>query len=284
MGDVADGIGELALGQGAAAPVGEAGGLVQVAAKQALHQHGIAHRLAEAADHGGDLRVEDRVGNDSRQMMNDLNVLPRRMKDLQHVLVDHEVEEWLEVDVRREAVDEHLGVMRSHLDEAQARPEGLLAHELGIDGDEGRRRELGAGCGEVLGTGNQIHGGRGIAQRLARGQERQRRKLTKMGKVYRTRRQTARLEMPAMARAGSDCSGPLARYARRKAGISARLNGSPRWSWDRRPPAWRVGRKQSPYWPADGGWPTTAASTRTTSTATVHASAGSRVLMGILVI
>ena len=133
MHHVAERIGELALGEGAAAPIGEARGLVQVAAQQPLHQHGVAHRLAEAADHGRDLGVEDRMRDHARQMMNDFNVLARGVEHLQHPLIDHEVEEGLKVEPRREAVDQHLGAVRRHLDEAELRPKGLLAHELGVD-------------------------------------------------------------------------------------------------------------------------------------------------------
>ncbi len=63
---IAQRINQLALRQRAPAPVGEARGLVEVAVEQPLHQHRIAHRLAEAAHHGGDLRVEDRVGDHAR--------------------------------------------------------------------------------------------------------------------------------------------------------------------------------------------------------------------------
>ena len=66
-------------------------------------------------------------------MMNDFNVLACGMEDLQHPLIDHEVEEGLKVEPRREAVDQHLGAVRRHLDEAELRPKGLLAHELGVD-------------------------------------------------------------------------------------------------------------------------------------------------------
>jgi len=37
-----------------------------------------------------------------------------------------------EVEARRKAVDQHLGAVRRHLDEAELRPKGLLAHEFGV--------------------------------------------------------------------------------------------------------------------------------------------------------
>ena len=157
MHNVAERISELAVGEGAAAPIGEARGLVQVAVQQPLHQHGVAHRLAEAADHGRDLRVEDRMRDHPRQMMNDFNVLARGMEDLQHPLVDHQVEEGLEVEAGREAVDQHLGAVRRHLDEAEPRPEGLLAHELGVDRHKGSSAKPCASFGQFVGTGDKLH-------------------------------------------------------------------------------------------------------------------------------
>ena len=155
--DVAERISELAVGEGAPAPIGEARGLVQVAVQQPLHQHGVAHRLAEAADHGGDLRVEDRMRDHARQMMDDFNVLAGRMEDLQHLLVDHQIEERLKVEARREAVDQHLGAVRRHLDETEPRPKGLLAHELGVDRHKRRSAKPRASLGQVLGTGDEMH-------------------------------------------------------------------------------------------------------------------------------
>ena len=143
MGDVAKRVSELALRQRPPAPIGEARGLVEVAVQHPLHQHRIAHGLAEAADHGRDLGVEDRVRDRSRQMMNDFNVLARGMKDLEHPLIGHQVEERREVEAGREAVDENLGAVRRHLDQAELRPEGLLAHELGIDRHKGGTRRAG---------------------------------------------------------------------------------------------------------------------------------------------
>ena len=93
-------------------------------------------------------------------MMNDFNVLPRRMKDLEHALVDHQREERGEVEFRRERVDQGFGAVRGDLDQAEPRPEGLFAHEFGIDGDEGCSAELRAGFGQLVGTRDEVHGGR----------------------------------------------------------------------------------------------------------------------------
>jgi len=132
MHNVTKRIGELALGERAAAPVGEARSLVEVTVQEPLHQHRVAHGFAEAADHGGNLRVEDPMGDHPRQMMDNFNVLARRMKDLQYPLVDHQIEEGLKVEPWRETIDQHLSAVRRHLDEAELRPKGLLAHEFGV--------------------------------------------------------------------------------------------------------------------------------------------------------
>jgi len=53
-----------------------------------------------------------------------------------------------------------LAAFARHLDQAQLRPEGLLAHELGINRDEGGLAELDASFGEFVVAGDKLHGGR----------------------------------------------------------------------------------------------------------------------------
>ena len=45
-----------------------------------------------------------------------------------------------------------------HLDQAELRPVGALAHELGIDGDEGRLGVFPGQPGEVVCGGDYLHG------------------------------------------------------------------------------------------------------------------------------
>src|SRR6476659_3474822 len=90
-------------------------------------------------------------------MVNDFNVLPRRMKNLEHLLVDHQVEERFEVDAGGEAIHQDLGAVRRHLDEAELRPEGLLAHKLGVHRHKRSSAKPRAGLGQVLATGNEMH-------------------------------------------------------------------------------------------------------------------------------
>ena len=93
-------------------------------------------------------------------MMDNFNVLARRVKHLHDLLVDDEVEQGSKVEVRRLAVDQHLHAIGGDLHEAELRPKGLLAHELGVDRDERSAPELFARLFEFVGTRNQGHGGR----------------------------------------------------------------------------------------------------------------------------
>src|SRR5215475_6080674 len=79
------------------------------------------------------------------------------MKDLERLLVDHQVKEGLEVEAWSEAVDQDLGAVRRHLNEAELRPEGLLAHEFGVHCHKRGGAKPRAGLGQVLGTGNEMH-------------------------------------------------------------------------------------------------------------------------------
>ena len=70
--------------------------------------------------------------------MNDLEVLPARVKDLQHLFVVHEqVEQGLEVEPFGFGVDRRRFFAARDLDQAEVGPVGVLAHELGVHGDEG---------------------------------------------------------------------------------------------------------------------------------------------------
>ena len=61
MGDVGQRIGELLVGQRAVPPVGEARRFVEMRAGDLLDQLVAGNAVAEAADHGRDLRVEHRM-------------------------------------------------------------------------------------------------------------------------------------------------------------------------------------------------------------------------------
>ena len=140
-----------------ARPVGEAMGLVRAVAGDALHQLVVGDGVAIAQHHGRDLGVEHRMRHDVGAMPDDLDVLARGVKHLQHLLVGHQLEERLEVDARRQRVDDDRFLGAGHLHHAQQRVVGGLAQELGIDGDDGVLGQSAAGSREVSGGGNQIH-------------------------------------------------------------------------------------------------------------------------------
>src|SRR5690606_24139519 len=129
-------VGELLVRQRAVAPVGEARRLVELLAGDLLHELVVGDAVAEAADHGGDLRVEDWMRDQVAEMENDLDVLPRGMKNLDDCLIGHQREKRLEVYSGRQGIDEGGDTRRGQLDQAEFRPEGGLADEFGVDGDE----------------------------------------------------------------------------------------------------------------------------------------------------
>ena len=80
-------------------------------------------------------------------MHHDLDILPRGMEHLEHALVGHQGEEWREVEARRHGIDQTAERRPGHLDEAEFRPVGRLAHEFGVDGDITVGRQTGAKAG-----------------------------------------------------------------------------------------------------------------------------------------
>ena len=66
----------------------------------------------------------------------DLQVLAGGVEHLDHALVGHQLVERRKVDSRRQRINDGLLAWCGQLDDAEPRPEGLLAYELGIDGYE----------------------------------------------------------------------------------------------------------------------------------------------------
>src|SRR3546814_6003100 len=84
-----------------------------------------------------DLRVEDGVRRLAGQIVDDLDILTAGVEDLEHrFIVDEEVEQRFQVDAGRHRVDRSGMVAVGDLDQAQFGPEGVFAHEFGIDRDE----------------------------------------------------------------------------------------------------------------------------------------------------
>ena len=110
-----------------------------------------------AAHHRRDLGVEQGLRHLVHAQVEDLEVLARRMKDLQDLGIGHQLVERAKVDAFRQRVDRRRVVGARHLGQAELGPVGALTHELGVDGDE-----FGVGQGlaerrEVVGRGNEFH-------------------------------------------------------------------------------------------------------------------------------
>jgi hypothetical protein len=106
VGDVANGIVDLALVEGTAGPVGEARALVERVAEDALDEVRIADLLAVAQGHGRNLRIEHRRRHLLGHVMDDLEVLPAGVEDLEHLVVaDQQVEQGREVEPGSKRVD-----------------------------------------------------------------------------------------------------------------------------------------------------------------------------------
>ena len=157
MDDIGQRVCDLPLGQGPLRPIGEARGLVETGAGQPPDQRLVADRVAKAAHHRRDLRIEYRVRHLAGQLKEDFEVLARRVKHLEDRGVGHQVQQRRQIDAGSQRVDRDRLVRPRHLRQAQDRPVGALAHELGIDGDELGAFLPGAERRERLGVGDQGH-------------------------------------------------------------------------------------------------------------------------------
>ena len=97
------------------APVGEARGLVQPLACQLGHQRLVADGIAEAADHAGDLGVEQRGRDPVGLLDEDLDVLAGSVEDLQYLRIGHQLIERIQRKPVCHRVDGDGLVMGGHL-------------------------------------------------------------------------------------------------------------------------------------------------------------------------
>ena len=117
-------------------------------------QRFIRRGLAEARNHRRDLRVEQRIGDQPALMIENLDVLPRRVQHLHDLGRLHQLEERRQIDVLGQGIDDGFDAGRGHLQKAQLRPVGLVAHEFGVEGDVLRPLELGHEGLQFLGVGH----------------------------------------------------------------------------------------------------------------------------------
>jgi hypothetical protein len=90
----------------------------------------------------------------------DLEVLPRRVKHLQRLGCAQQREQRREVNAVGQRVDRRRLLGSRHLHEAELRPVGPFAHKLGVDCDQFGTREPFAKCCEFGGFSNQGHAAR----------------------------------------------------------------------------------------------------------------------------
>ena len=132
-------------------------GLVGPVAGDALDQLVIGNGIAIAEHHGRHLGVEDRVRDGARLVPDDFDILTGGVEHLQHRLIGHQLEEWLEIDALGQRVDHDRFVRACHLNDAEQGIIGRLAQELGIDGNNPVLGEAVADGCEFRSCGNQIH-------------------------------------------------------------------------------------------------------------------------------
>ena len=87
------------------------------------------------------MRIKDRGRRDARLMMQDRDILRARMEYLHAVLVGENGDERREIR-DRERIDDGGNRSVIELQQAELRVIGLLAHELGVNGEHTRTLEL----------------------------------------------------------------------------------------------------------------------------------------------
>src|SRR5262249_53243549 len=99
MRDIGQRVGNLRLAERSARPVGKPVRLVQRVARYALHQLVVGDRVAIAENHGGNLRVDDWMGDLLRQVPDNFNVLASGVEYLDDLFVRHQLEKGGEIDI-----------------------------------------------------------------------------------------------------------------------------------------------------------------------------------------
>ena len=92
-------------------------------------------------------------------MPDDLDVLPGGVKDLDHVVVGHQLEKGREIEIFGERVDGDGVIVAGELDHADLGPERGLAQKFGIDRHVGVFRESLTIGGQFGGICDEAHEG-----------------------------------------------------------------------------------------------------------------------------
>ena len=151
----------LRIGQGAARPVGKARGFVDLLLGDPLDEGLIADLFAKAADHRGDLRVKQRLGDHPGVDKEDLQILTRGMEHLDHRGVAEKLVKRGKVNALGQRVHQDGGaiVLARHgkLDQAELGIIGTFAKKLGIDGHIIMAGRCHAEVCQFLGRGYRSH-------------------------------------------------------------------------------------------------------------------------------
>ena len=147
-------VSQLFLRKRTAGPIGKSRRFLELNTNQLRDQRAIRDLIAEAADHGGNLGIKNRLGHAAEQIKEYFVVLPARVKDFDDIRVLKQLVEWREVDVGRHRIYHDRIVRSGNLHKAQNRIVGFLADEFSIDRDKGRGFLLLAECGERIRIGD----------------------------------------------------------------------------------------------------------------------------------
>lgn len=131
-------IAELRFRKRPSGPVGEGVDLLQLNTAFRVHEGGVTDLLGVAEQGRGDLRVEHRLGQHADFPVQDLEILPRCMKELH----DGSFSSSSASTPRSSTANGSTMTVSSsvaHLEQAKAGIIGLLAQELGIDCQNARR-------------------------------------------------------------------------------------------------------------------------------------------------
>ena len=108
MGDVGQRIFQLALGERAMAPVGEARRFVDLDMGDLARQGFVGRRIAEAAHHRRHLGVEQGIGQDAALQIENLDVLARGVQHLDDVGPPDQVIKGRQIEARGQGIDDRL--------------------------------------------------------------------------------------------------------------------------------------------------------------------------------
>jgi hypothetical protein len=144
IGDIGDRIFSLGRQKRTPRPIREARGFIEPDFRDGLNKIAIGDLIAEAADHRGDLGIEQRRRDQFCKIPNNFKILTSRMKDFRRLLVGHQLEKGRKIQPFGHRIDSHGFFFRRELHEAETRPEGRFPQKFGIDGDEGLGRKAAA--------------------------------------------------------------------------------------------------------------------------------------------